>query len=33
MGTYDELIAASLSVSDIRQKVGADSLSFLSIGK
>lgn len=33
MGTYDELIAASLTVSDICQKVSADSLSFLSIEK
>jgi amidophosphoribosyltransferase len=30
MATYDELIAANLSVDGIREKIGADSLGFLS---
>ncbi|MBV8363549.1 MAG: hypothetical protein JO193_03215, partial [Candidatus Eremiobacteraeota bacterium] len=30
MATYDELIAANYSVEEIRQKIGADSLGYLS---
>lgn len=32
MGTYDELIAARMSVEELRVHVGCDSLSFLSVG-
>jgi amidophosphoribosyltransferase len=32
MATYDELIAANYSVEEIRQKTGADSLGYLSLG-
>jgi amidophosphoribosyltransferase len=31
MATYDELIAANLTVAEIRERVGADSLGYLSI--
>jgi len=31
MATYDELIAANYSVDEIRQKIGADSLGYLSL--
>ena len=31
MATYDELIAARLSVQEIQEKLGADSLGYLSI--
>jgi amidophosphoribosyltransferase len=31
MATYDELIGANYSVEEIRQKIGADSLGYLSI--
>jgi amidophosphoribosyltransferase len=31
MATYDELIAANYSVEEIRQKIGADSLGYLSL--
>jgi amidophosphoribosyltransferase len=32
MGTYDELIAHQLTVDEIRDHIGADSLGFLSVG-
>jgi amidophosphoribosyltransferase len=31
MATYDELIAANYTVEEIRQKIGADSLGYLSL--
>jgi amidophosphoribosyltransferase len=33
MATYDELIAHRLSVPEIRERIGADSLGYLSIGR
>jgi len=33
MGTYDELIAHNLSIEEIRQQTGSDSLEFLSVEK
>jgi amidophosphoribosyltransferase len=31
MATYDELIAANYTIEEIRQKIGADSLGYLSL--
>ncbi|MDP9016994.1 MAG: amidophosphoribosyltransferase, partial [Candidatus Eremiobacteraeota bacterium] len=31
MATYDELIAANFTVEEIRQKIGADTLGYLSL--